>query len=146
MNKDKKVLIALRIAMGFIFLWAFIDKTFGLGFATSAGKAWIDGASPTAGFLSHGVEGPLAGLFQSMAGVAIVDWLFMAGLLFVGITLLLNKYVRWGSIVGSIMLALMYLSLMLPENNPIIDEHIIYILVLLLIASTSNNNGELVRQ
>jgi hypothetical protein len=28
------------------------------------------------------------------------------------------------------MLALMYLALLWPENNPLIDEHIVYILVL----------------
>ena len=29
---------AARIGMGFIFLWAFVDKLFGLGYATPAGK------------------------------------------------------------------------------------------------------------
>ena len=38
----------LRIALGFVFLWTFLDKTFGLGFATPAEKAWVTGASPTA--------------------------------------------------------------------------------------------------
>lgn len=138
MNKQKIVFVALRLSMGFIFLWAFVDKVFGLGFATTADKAWIQGGSPTAGFLSFGVKGPLAPIFQSLAGVPIVDWLFMLGLLFVGLTLLLNKYVKWGSIVGCAMLFLMYLALLLPENNPIIDDHIVYILVLALIAFKSN--------
>ncbi|MEU1390068.1 hypothetical protein ABZ444_29030, partial [Nonomuraea sp. NPDC005730] len=40
-----------RIAIGWIFLWAFLDKTFGWGFATPAGKAWVAGGSPTTGFL-----------------------------------------------------------------------------------------------
>ena len=137
MNKEKIVLAILRIAMGFIFLWAFVDKTFGLGFATTVEKAWINGGSPTAGFLSFGVKGPLAEIFHSLAGVATVDWLFMAGLLLVGLTLTFNKYVKWGCIAGSLMLFLMYLALLLPENNPIIDDHIIYILVLILITFKS---------
>ena len=29
----------VRILLGFTFLWAFVDKTFGLGFATT--KAWL---------------------------------------------------------------------------------------------------------
>ena len=65
----------------------------------------------------------------------MVDWFFMLGLLFVGLTLVFNKFVKWGCVAGSGMLFLMYLSLLLPENNPIIDDHIIYILVLLLIFS-----------
>ena len=124
--------------MGFIFLWAFIDKVFGLGFATTTDKAWINGGSPTTGFLSNAAKGPFAEIFQSLAGVAVVDWLFMLGLLFTGLTLLLNRYVKWGCIAGSLMMFLMYLALLFPANNPIIDEHIVYILVLLLIAEKSN--------
>lgn len=127
------VLKILRLAMGFVFLWAFVDKLFGLGFATTADKAWINGGSPTAGFLSFAVKGPFAEFFHSLAGVAMVDWLFMLGLLFIGITLILNKYVKWGSLAGMILMAMMYLALLLPVNNPIIDDHIIYILVLALI-------------
>lgn len=123
--------------MGFIFLWAFLDKTFGLGFATETAKAWIRGGSPTSGFLSMGVHGPFATFFQSLANIALVDWLFMLGLLFVGLTLISNKFVKWGCIVGSFMLSLMYLALLFPENNPVIDEHIVYILVLVLIAFSS---------
>jgi thiosulfate dehydrogenase [quinone] large subunit len=134
MNKQKIVFVALRLVMGFTFLWAFFDKVFGLGFATTADKAWIHGGSPTTGFLSFGVKGPFAEIFHSLAGVAVVDWLFMLGLLFVGLTLIFNKYVKWGCVVGSIMLFLMYLALLLPENNPIVDDHIVYILVLSLVA------------
>lgn len=134
MNKEKIVFIVLRFVMGFIFLWAFLDKTFGLGFATTTEKAWIHGGSPTTGFLSFGVKGPFAEIFHGLASVAIIDLAFMLGLLFVGLTLILNRYVKWGCIVGCIMLLLMYLALLLPENNPIIDEHIVYILVLASIA------------
>lgn len=124
------ILATLRIAMGFIFLWAFLDKTFGLGFATKSANAWIRGGSPTTGFLSNAVSGPFADIFKSLAGVAIIDWLFMAGLLFVGLTLITNKWVKWGSFAGIAMLVLMYLALLWPANNPVIDEHIMYALVL----------------
>lgn len=130
-----KILTVLRLVMGFIFLWAFFDKTFGLGFATLAEKAWIRGGSPTTGFLANAVRGPFAEIFHSLAGMPAVDWLFMLGLLGVGLTLVLNRFVKLGAIAGSLMFLLMYLALLFPENNPIIDEHIVYILVLLLIAS-----------
>jgi len=133
------VLSALRLVMGFIFLWAFIDKVFGLGFATTPEKAWINGGSPTTGFLSFAVKGPFVDIFHSLAGVAAVDWLFMLGLLFVGLTLIFNKYVKWGCIAGSLMLFFMYLALLFPENNPIVDEHIVYILVLALIYIKNEN-------
>ncbi len=132
--------MALRFAMGFVFLWAFLDKTFGLGFATTADKAWMNGGSPTTGFLSFGVRGPLAEFFQSLAGLAIVDWLFMLALVFTGLTLIFNKYVKWGAIVGSVLMLLMYLALLLPENNPLIDEHIVYILVLALVGTSRHDS------
>lgn len=133
MNKEKIVLIMLRLSMGFIFLWAFLDKVFGLGFATTAEKAWINGGSPTSGFLAMATKGPLVNIFQSLSGLVVVDWLFMLGLLFVGLTLIFNKYVKWGCLAGSVMLGLMYLALLFPANNPIIDDHLVYILVLALI-------------
>ena len=141
MNMQKIVLIALRLAMSFIFLWAFFDKLLGLGFATTAEKAWINGGSPTTGFLSFGVKGPFAEIFHSLAGVAVVDWLFMLGLLFIGVTLLLNKYVVWGSLAGVVMMSLMWLALLFPENNPIIDEHIVYALVFALLAIKSRRGA-----
>lgn len=124
----------LRLLMGFIFLWAFLDKTFGLGFATTADKAWIVGGSPTSGFLTHAVVGPFATFFNSLAGVVLVDWLFMLGLLFVGVTLILNRYVKWGALAGIMMLILMYLALLFPENNPFVDDHIVYAVLLGYIA------------
>ncbi|QQR50010.1 hypothetical protein IPF86_02910 [Candidatus Nomurabacteria bacterium] len=138
MKLQKPAFLILRLGMAFIFLWAFADKLFGLGFATTADRAWLHGGSPTTGFLMNATKGPFAELFQSLAGVGIVDWLFMLGLLFVGLTLALNKFVKWGSVVGSVMLILMYLSVLPPENNPLIDDHIIYIIILYLLATRAS--------
>lgn len=142
MKTEKTLFMGLRLALSFIFLWAFFDKVFGLGFATPSVKAWIHGGSPTTGFLSMAVKGPFASIFHQMAGVALVDWLFMLGLLFVGATLLFNRYVFWGSLAGIAMLGLMWLALLFPQNNPIIDEHIIYILILGVLAIKAKK-GEL---
>ncbi len=132
--KISKIFKALRFSMSFIFLWAFFDKTFGLGFATAGVDAWIKGGSPTTGFLLHGTKGSFAPFFQNLAGVGIVDWFFMIGLLFIGLTLLLNFYLKWGILAGIAMMLLMYLASFPPANNPIIDDHLIYILVLTILA------------
>ncbi len=137
MKKQKIIIASLRFVLSFIFLWAFFDKVFGLGFSTTSANAWIHGGSPTRGFLSSAVKGPFVGIFHSLAGLAVVDWMFMFVLLFTGLTLVFNKFVKLGCLFGSILLFLMYLSLLLPATNPIIDEHIVYILVLILIAFTS---------
>jgi thiosulfate dehydrogenase (quinone) large subunit len=63
-----KALAVLRISTGFVFLWAFLDKTFGLGYATPSARSWINGGSPTRGFLSSVDVGPFQGAFHSIAG------------------------------------------------------------------------------
>lgn len=126
-------MILLRLSMAAIFLWAFIDKLFGLGFATTSEKAWINGGSPTYGFLMNATKGPFATFFQSLANMPITDWLFMGGLLFVGGTLLFNRFIKWGAVAGIAMMVLMYLAVFPPANNPAIDDHIIYALVLALL-------------
>ncbi len=118
------------MALGWIFLWAFLDKLFGLGFSTAKSSSWIAGGSPTLGFLKNAVTGPLAGFYHGIAGNPIVDWLFMLGLLAVGLLLMLGVAIRFASAIGIAMLALMYSALLLPTTNPFLDEHLIYILIL----------------
>lgn len=124
----------LRIGIGFIFLWGFLDKLFGLGFSTTPAKSWMVGASPTAGYLSNATRGPLAEIFQSLTGNPVTDWLFMLGLLGVGVAFVLGIALRFSSYAGATMMILLYLSAFPPATNPLIDNHIIYALLLLFLA------------
>jgi len=140
-NKTQYVLGLLRLMMGWIFLWAFIDKLFGLGFATTPDKAWLAGVSPTSGFLQFAVHGPFAGFYQSLSGIPLVDWLFMIGLLFIGVAFISGIFMRLAGFSGIIMLFLMYTAIGLyPANNPFIDEHIVYIIVIIILVLT--NSGQ----
>lgn len=131
MNDKSRYIWALtRIGLGWIFLWAFLDKLFGLGFATPSDKAWIAGGSPTAGYLGYAVHGPLASVYQNLAGNVFVDGVFMAGLLGIGLALILGVGLRLASYGGGLLMLLMWSSGLPPENNPILDEHIIYLLLL----------------
>lgn len=127
-NKSFQISVGIaRILLGWVFFWAFVDKLFGLGFATISGKAWLDGASPTVGFLTRATKGPFADFFQSMAGSPVVDWLFMLGLAGVGIALILGIGVRMAGISGALILVLIYLAAHIwPANNPFLTEHIVY--------------------
>jgi thiosulfate dehydrogenase [quinone] large subunit len=122
-----------RIAIGWVFLWAFLDKTFGLGFATPAEGAWLEGGSPTAGFLEH-ADGTFAGFFNSMAGQGWADWLFMAGLLGIGLALVLGIAMNIASVSGALLLVLMWAAELPLENNPFMDDHLVYAGVLALLA------------
>ena len=137
MKKESILFGLLRMALGWIFLWAFLDKLFGFGFATAVGKSWLDGVSPTLGFLKFGTQGPLANFFHALAGNAVVDWLFMLGLLGVGLALILGVGLRVASIAGSMMMLFIWLSKLPPPQNPFLDEHIIYILILLLMPTVN---------
>jgi len=135
MKKIDILFSLLRIALGFIFFWAFIDKFFGLGFATTSDKSWLQGVSPTAGFLTFGVKGAVAPFFQILAGNPFIDWLFMLGLLGIGLSLVLGIGLRIAGYSGALLVLLIYLSLFPPVNNPLVDEHVIYLLLLLIFAT-----------
>jgi thiosulfate dehydrogenase [quinone] large subunit len=142
--KSFYALALARISLGLIFLWAFFDKTFGLGFATCRDKvtdvvnsgcseAWTQGGSPTSGFLSHATKGPLADFYQNLTGLAWVDWLFMLGLLFIGVGLLFGVGIRVLSGLGALLLLLMWSAELWPAQNPLLDEHIVYIFILVAV-------------
>ena len=136
---------ALRLSIGWIFLWAFFDKTFALGHETGVNPqtgatdsfgpaAWIHGGSPTQGFLGNAVKGPLADFYSSLAGNAFVDWLFMIGLLGIGLALVLGIGMRIAAASGAAMLVLMWSAVLPPANNLFMDDHLVYALVLVLLA------------
>jgi thiosulfate dehydrogenase [quinone] large subunit len=128
---------AARFSLGFIFLWAFLDKVFGLGFATPAGLAWINGVSPTNGFLRYGVNGFFATFFHSLAGNVLIDWVFMSGLFGIGLTLILGVATKISGKLGALLMIIVWLAKLPSENNPLIDEHSIYLIVLLGIATST---------
>jgi thiosulfate dehydrogenase [quinone] large subunit len=125
-----------RISLGFVFLWAFVDKTFGLGFATPAERAWTNGGSPTTGFLK-GAEGTFAGFFNNLAGSVFVDWLFMLGLLGIGLGLTLGIAMRITAACTTVLLGMMWLAALPLENNPVIDDHLIYAMVAIALAASN---------
>lgn len=122
----------LRFILGGIFFWSFLDKTFGLGYATEPAQSWLNGVSPTYGFLQFGTEGSyFAHIFQAMAGSIIIDWLFMLGVLGIGVSLLLGIGTRVAGYSGALMMFLIYLASLPLEHHPIFDHHIVYIVILL---------------
>ena len=137
-----RYLLALtRISLGWIFLWAFLDKTFALGMETGKNAetgavdrfgdaAWIHGGSPTEGFLKFGADGPFKGFYNSIGGTAFADWGFMIGLLCIGLALIFGVGMRVAATAGVVMYLLMFTVALPPANNPLIDEHILGALTL----------------
>jgi thiosulfate dehydrogenase [quinone] large subunit len=117
-------------------LWAFFDKVFGLGFSTKPEAAWIHGGSPTYGFLAKGSTGPFASFYQGIAGQGWVNWLFMIGLLGIGLALVLGIGLRITAVAGALMYVLMWTVALPPTTNPIIDDHILGAISLIVLAAT----------
>jgi thiosulfate dehydrogenase (quinone) large subunit len=130
------VLAALRLALGWVFLWAFLDKLFGLGHETKSAAAWINGGNPTKGFLSH-ADGPFASFYQSFAGAGWANWLFMIALVAIGLALIAGVGMRIAAVAGGALLLMMWSAVLPPANNPFMDEHLIYIGVLAVLALTA---------
>jgi thiosulfate dehydrogenase (quinone) large subunit len=155
----QRVVGLLRLALGWTFLWAFLDKGFALGFSTGrvldeAGEtvkidffgdaAWINGGSPTAGALGFALKGPFADFYQSITGFhmtaagpsssAWIDWVYMLSMLAIGLGLILGIGVKLASLGGIAWMAIFYTATAIwPENNPFLDDHIIEVLVLVLL-------------
>ena len=138
----------LRLAMGWIFFWAFLDKLLALGFATGRDPetgvvdrfgpaAWIEGGSPTEGFLSFGLntKEPFLGFYSDLAGQGWVDWIYMISMAAIGVALLLGIFTTIAALGGAIWMVLFYTaSSIWPENNPFLDDHVVELIVLLGIA------------
>jgi thiosulfate dehydrogenase [quinone] large subunit len=165
----QRVFALLRVALGFTFLWAFLDKAFALGFSTGrvltdAGAtvkidffgdaSWIHGASPTAGVLGFAMKGPFAHFYQTITGfqmtpagptsAAWVDWGYMLSMLVIGTALILGIGVKLASIGGILWMGIFFTATAIwPEHNPFFDEHVIDAIVLgaLLLANAGRYYG-----
>jgi thiosulfate dehydrogenase [quinone] large subunit len=130
------VLLALtRVSLGWVFLWAFLDKMFGLGHETTSKAAWIHGGSPTKGFLAHSAVGPFASFYHHIAGATWADYLFMIGLAAIGTALILGVGMRVAATAGTVLLVMMWSVVLPPANNVFMDDHLIYALTLILLAA-----------
>ena len=142
----KAVLALARVALGFVFLWAGIDKVLGLGYSTAGEKSWLNGNSPTNGFLSHVSVGPLQSFFHSIAGTWWADWLFILGLIGIGAALILGVAMRVAAVAGAVLMLMMWIAEFpldkinsggepTGSTNPLVDYHIVYALTALALAA-----------
>jgi thiosulfate dehydrogenase (quinone) large subunit len=140
-SRSSTALGIVRILLGFVFLWSFLDKTFGL-YATSPDESWIAGESPTSGYLGS-LEGTFSGVFHAMAGQAWVDWMFMLGMGLVGVAVILGVAMRPAAVGAVALMGSLYLTSLPLENNPIIDEHMMYgtLAVVLAVVGAGNALG-----
>jgi thiosulfate dehydrogenase [quinone] large subunit len=142
----RRVLAVARVVIGFTFLWAFLDKLFGLGFATPSSRAWINGGTPAQGFIKN-IDGPFHDVFQVFAN-PVGDWLFMAGLLGIGVAMIAGAGLRIAAVAGTLLMLFMFMAewpaattlvdgkVVSGSTNPIVDSHWHEALLLIISAVT----------
>lgn len=117
-------LVALRVAMGWMFFWAGITKV-------------LDPEWTSAGYLSQAKAFTEIFAFLSSPNILpIVDFLNQWGLTLLGVSLILGVWVSISAPLGAVLMILYYLPLGFPEPNPhayVVDEHIIYFVVLVIL-------------
>lgn len=133
LTKEQYAWVGLRLLLGWILLWAFLDKLLGLGYATASGNSWVNGGSPTTGYLKFAAAGPLSGFYNDLAGNGAVDALFMLALLAIGTAMILGVGTRIAGYGGALLMLMLWTTRLPPENNPIVDEHIVYLVLFLAI-------------
>ncbi len=131
LTKEQYAWVGIRLVLGWTMLWAFFDKLLGLGYATASERAWINGGSPTYGYLANAVSGPLSGLYGNLAGNGIVDALFMLALVSIGVALILGVGTKISGLAGALLMLLLWSTHLPPANNPITDDHIVYAILFL---------------
>lgn len=110
----------LRVTMGWLFLYSGIVKVMD---KTWSAESYIKGAKVLPQF------------FDFLLDPAVLPYVNLVnkwGLVLLGVSLILGFFVRWSAPLGALLMVLYYLPVL---NFPsIVDQHIIYALVLLFLA------------
>jgi len=127
MTKSQKIsLFLLRISLGWLFFYAGITKVFNPEWSAAG---YLQGAKTFAGFYQWLLQPEI---------LPIVNFLNEWGLTLLGVALILGVFVRLSSVLGAILMLMYYFpALEFPYigHSYIVDEHIIYVLILLLFAN-----------
>lgn len=128
MTQFQKIsLFILRVSTGWLMFYAGITKVLNPEWSAAG---YLKGAKTFVGFYQW---------LTSSGLLPIVNFLNEWGLTLLGVSLILGIGVRLSSILGAVLMLLYYFPVLdFPYPNPhsyIIDEHIIYAMILLLFAS-----------
>lgn len=128
MTKFQRIsLFSLRVAFGWLFFYAGIIKILNPEWSAAG---YLKGAKTFVGFY-HWLLQPNI--------LPVIDFINEWGLLLLGISLIFGVFVRLSSILGTVLMLLYYFPILdfpYPNNYSfLIDEHIVYALVLILLAA-----------
>ncbi|PIZ46414.1 hypothetical protein COY32_03385 [candidate division WWE3 bacterium CG_4_10_14_0_2_um_filter_41_14] len=128
MRVNPKLLLVVRVLMGWFFLYAGLSKVLN--------PEWT-----AAGFLSNAQTFPAVyGWFASSANIGWVDFANSWGQTLIGLGLITGTFVQVASWAGILMMVLYYFpSLNFPyagDHALLVDDHVLYILILVGLMQT----------
>ena len=122
-NAIAYAILTLRVAMGWIFFQAGIEKV-------------LDPEWTAAGYLQFAIHenNPFSALWANFAGSPTIDLLVQYGLVLTGVGIILGALLRWNAIWAAMMMIFFWASALqggLSEGLPlahgwVIDDHIVY--------------------
>jgi thiosulfate dehydrogenase [quinone] large subunit len=132
---QKRMAAIVRIAVGFIFLTAGIQKAF-LGaepFDAAGFLQFATAGTPVLGAAAEGVVyNPTHELWVALAGNAelmpVVNWLVVVGQIAIGLALIVGLATRFAAVMGTLMMLFFFLAAWEFEHG-IVNQHLTYALV-----------------
>lgn len=123
---QKFFIVLLRLALGWFMFYAGITKVLNAGWSAE-------------GYLRSAKTLPeLFSWFLQPGVLPVINFVNEWGLTLLGVSLILGIFVRLSSVLGAVLMLLYYLPILkfpiVGEHSYIVDEHVIYILVLLFFA------------
>lgn len=128
MTKFEKIsLLLLRVSTGWLMFYAGITKVLNPDWSAAG---YLQGAKTFAGFYQWLLQPNI---------LPVINFINEWGLTLLGVSLILGIFVRLSSVLGAALMMLYYFPVLtfpyISQHSFIIDEHIIYALVLLLFAA-----------
>ena len=121
------ILVLLRVALGWLMLYSGFNKLMNPDWSAAG---YLQGAQTFK---------PLYDYFISPGVLPIVNALNEWGQTLLGVSLILGAFVRLSSVLGALLMLLYYIPILqfpvVGEHSYIVDEHIIYALILLYFAT-----------
>lgn len=113
------VVVSLRVVLGWVLFYFGITRV-------------LDPTWTASGYLTHAIpdNNPFVWLWPAMAGMPMIDVLVQWGLTLTGIGLVLGAFVRWNAFWASFMMLVFWASSLPLEHAILVDQHIVYALVL----------------
>ncbi len=125
---QKGLLFLMRVAMGWLFFHAGIVKVLNANWSATG---YLNNAKNLEGFY-HWLASP--------ALLPVTNFVNEWALTLLGVSLILGIFVRTTAVLGALLMLFYYLPLCFPKpdaNSYIVDDHVVYILVLLFLSAVN---------